>query len=95
MCVCSHDNSNLSTFFFTPPVPSFGEISNSTIFGDVKYLVLGYVVMFIYIQMMLGRCNMVEHRVSVRPGITLRCAAVGGGGGGSLATRCSVPLRLG
>ncbi|XP_043207337.1 protein patched homolog 3-like [Amphibalanus amphitrite] len=41
---------------------SFGEISNSTIFGDVKYLVLGYVVMFIYIQLMLGRCNMVEHR---------------------------------
>ncbi|XP_037081976.1 NPC intracellular cholesterol transporter 1-like [Pollicipes pollicipes] len=41
---------------------SFGEISSSAIFGDVKYLVFGYMVMFMYIQLMLGRCNMVEHR---------------------------------
>ncbi|XP_068236548.1 patched domain-containing protein 3-like [Palaemon carinicauda] len=41
---------------------SFGEISSDTIFGDVIYLVFGEATLFIYVQLMLGKFNMVENR---------------------------------
>ncbi|XP_066939871.1 patched domain-containing protein 3-like isoform X1 [Macrobrachium rosenbergii] len=41
---------------------SFGEISGDTIFGDVIYLVFGEATLFIYVQLMLGKFNMVENR---------------------------------
>ncbi|XP_064104721.1 NPC intracellular cholesterol transporter 1-like [Macrobrachium nipponense] len=41
---------------------SFGEISSDTIMGDVLYLAVGSVVLFIYVQVMLGSFNMVEGR---------------------------------
>ncbi|XP_071520862.1 patched domain-containing protein 3-like [Panulirus ornatus] len=41
---------------------SFSEISGNTVLGDVSLLVLGNVVLFIYVQLMLGKFNMVENR---------------------------------
>ncbi|KAG0721720.1 NPC intracellular cholesterol transporter 1 [Chionoecetes opilio] len=41
---------------------SFGEISEKTIFGDVFFLVCGNVILFMYVQLMLGKFNMVENR---------------------------------
>lgn len=41
---------------------SFSEISENTIFGDVFYLALGNAILFIYVQLMLGKFNMVENR---------------------------------
>ncbi|XP_069941812.1 NPC intracellular cholesterol transporter 1-like [Cherax quadricarinatus] len=41
---------------------SFGEISGDTILGDVTFLILGNVTLFVYVQLMLGKFNMVENR---------------------------------
>ncbi|KAK4302905.1 hypothetical protein Pmani_025047 [Petrolisthes manimaculis] len=41
---------------------SFGMISGDTIIGDAQYLAVGFGVVFIYIQVMLGKFNMVEQR---------------------------------
>ncbi|XP_042884344.1 protein patched homolog 2-like isoform X2 [Penaeus japonicus] len=41
---------------------SFGEISGETILGDVAFLVIGNIVLFVYVQLMLGKFNMVETR---------------------------------
>lgn len=41
---------------------SFGMISEDTILGDVKFLAIGFGVVFIYIQIMLGKFNLVEQR---------------------------------
>ena len=42
---------------------SFGDIASSTIWGDVSNLILGFSIVFIYVNFMLGKFNMVEHRV--------------------------------
>lgn len=41
---------------------SFGEISGETILGDVAFLVIGDIILFVYVQLMLGKFNMVETR---------------------------------
>lgn len=41
---------------------SFGMISGDTIIGDAQYLGVGFLVVFIYVQVMLGKFNMVEQR---------------------------------
>lgn len=41
---------------------SFGEISGETILGDVAFLVIGNIILFVYVQLMLGKFNMVETR---------------------------------
>ena len=41
---------------------SFGMISGDTIMGDAQYLGVGFMVVFLYIQVMLGRFNLVEQR---------------------------------
>ena len=41
---------------------SFSAISAQAIMGDVGYLVLGYMVVFLYVQVMLGKFNIVETR---------------------------------
>ncbi|KAG7164111.1 NPC1-like intracellular cholesterol transporter 1-like, partial [Homarus americanus] len=41
---------------------SFGEISGETILGDVAFLVVGMILLFVYVQLMLGKFNMVENR---------------------------------
>ncbi|XP_053626283.1 patched domain-containing protein 3-like isoform X3 [Cherax quadricarinatus] len=41
---------------------SFGMISEDTIIGDIQFLAVGFGVVFIYIQIMLGKFNMVEQR---------------------------------
>lgn len=43
---------------------SFGDISGATILGDVRLLTAGVIVVFMYVQLMLGKFNMVEQRVS-------------------------------
>lgn len=43
---------------------SFGDISGATILGDVNLLTVGVGVLFVYVQLMLGKFNMVEQRVS-------------------------------
>ena len=43
---------------------SFGDIASSTIWGDVSNLILGFSIVFIYVNFMLGKFNMVEQRVS-------------------------------
>ena len=44
---------------------SFGDIASSTIWGDVSNLILGFSIVFIYVNLMLGKFNMVEQRVRV------------------------------
>jgi len=41
---------------------SFGDIASSTIWGDVTNLILGFSIVFIYVNFMLGKFNMVEQR---------------------------------
>ena len=41
---------------------SFGDIAGSTILGDLKGLAIGYMILMIYVQIMLGRFNCVEQR---------------------------------
>jgi len=41
---------------------SFGDISGATILGDVNLLTAGVIVVFLYVQLMLGKFNMVEQR---------------------------------
>ena len=41
---------------------SFGDIAGSTILGDLKGLVIGYMILFVYVQIMLGRFNCIEQR---------------------------------
>ena len=44
---------------------SFGEIASGTIWGDTNNLILGFSIVFIYVNFMLGKFNMVEQRVSL------------------------------
>ncbi|XP_042862296.1 protein patched homolog 3-like isoform X2 [Penaeus japonicus] len=41
---------------------SFGMIAGDTIIGDVQYLAVGFGIVFIYVQIMLGKFNLVEQR---------------------------------
>eukprot|EP00092_Neocalanus_flemingeri_P008175 GFUD01008815.1.p1 GENE.GFUD01008815.1~~GFUD01008815.1.p1 ORF type:complete len:989 (+),score=163.46 GFUD01008815.1:223-3189(+) len=41
---------------------SFGDIASGTIWGDVKNLILGFSIVFIYVNIMLGKFNHVEQR---------------------------------
>ena len=43
---------------------SFGEIASGTIWGDTNNLILGFSIVFIYVNFMLGKFNHVEQRVS-------------------------------
>ena len=43
-------------------VRSFGDVAGSTIRGDMKSLIIGYVLLFIYVQVMLGKLNCIEQR---------------------------------
>lgn len=51
-------------WFIIVVVFSFGDISGATILGDVRLLTAGVIVVFMYVQLMLGKFNMVEQRVS-------------------------------
>ena len=42
---------------------SFGEISNAMIYADMNIIILGFSIIFMYVQIMLGRFNMVENRM--------------------------------
>ena len=42
---------------------SFLEITNQTIEGDVYFLFIGYMLLFSFVQVMLGRFNFIETRV--------------------------------
>ncbi|KAF2346973.1 Protein patched/dispatched [Trinorchestia longiramus] len=50
-----------SKFYFMS-AGSFGKISKESIEGDLGLLIVGYVVVFIYIQIMLGKFNGIETR---------------------------------
>ena len=41
---------------------SFGDIASSTILGDVSVMAIGYMIVFVYVNLMLGRFNMLEQR---------------------------------
>ena len=41
---------------------SFGDIAGETILGDVYSMVIGYMILTVYVQVMLGRFNCVENR---------------------------------
>ncbi|XP_071523040.1 patched domain-containing protein 3-like isoform X2 [Panulirus ornatus] len=49
-------------YLYLMAASSFGMISEDTILGDVKFLAIGFGVVFIYIQIMLGKFNLVEQR---------------------------------
>jgi len=40
------------------------QISEATLFDDSLILAMGFVIMFCYVGLMLGRFNMIEQRVS-------------------------------
>ncbi|KAK3894018.1 hypothetical protein Pcinc_002205 [Petrolisthes cinctipes] len=48
--------------FYLMAASSFGTVSGDSIRGDVQYLSLGFGVVFVYVVVMLGRCNAVESR---------------------------------
>ncbi|KAK7067473.1 hypothetical protein SK128_020367, partial [Halocaridina rubra] len=50
----------LTTYFQSQR--SFGEIAGETIVGDVFFLAVGCLILFIYVTVMLGKFNMVETR---------------------------------
>jgi len=59
----------LNTSFYPPGLESapnvarsFGDIAGSTILGDIGFFGAGYVLMFCYASVMLGRVNCLEHR---------------------------------
>ena len=43
---------------------SYGDISTKAIWDDVTYMIFGYSVLYIFVQIMMGRFNRVEQRVS-------------------------------
>ena len=45
---------------------SFGEIASGTIWGDTNNLILGFSIVFIYVNFMLGKFNHVEQRVKAK-----------------------------
>lgn len=44
---------------------SFGDISGETIGNDAQKLSIGFIIMFLFVQLMLGKFNLVEQRVSL------------------------------
>lgn len=42
---------------------SFGDVYKLTMYNDMKIVVVGYGIMFLYVAIMLGRFNMIEQRV--------------------------------
>ena len=44
---------------------SYGDISTKAIWDDVTYMIFGYSVLYIFVQIMMGRFNRVEQRVSL------------------------------
>jgi len=59
----------LNTSFYPPGLESapnvarsFGDIAGSTILGDIGFFGAGYVLMFCYASVMMGRVNCLEHR---------------------------------
>ena len=42
---------------------SFGDIAAATILGDVTSLVIGFMILFTFVNLMLGKFNLVEQRV--------------------------------
>ena len=42
---------------------SFGDVSTQTIWSDVNYLTIGFILVYIFVQVMMGRFNRVEQRV--------------------------------
>ncbi|XP_059488991.1 protein patched homolog 2-like [Neocloeon triangulifer] len=53
-------NGTITTFTFAGR--SFGDISGKTIQNDAQKLSVGFIIMFLYVQLMLGRFNLVEQR---------------------------------
>ena len=53
---------HLKTKLYFMSSHSFGKISKETIQGDIGFLGLGYTIVFIYVQVMLGKFNWVESR---------------------------------
>jgi hypothetical protein len=45
---------------------SFSDIASGAIWGDANNLILGFSIVFIYVNLMLGKFNMVEQRVRRR-----------------------------
>ena len=43
---------------------SYGDISTNAIWDDANYMIFGYSVLYIFVQIMMGRFNRVEQRVS-------------------------------
>ena len=66
--MCPRSNFGLGRFMYFPPQInaifcfSFSDISASAIFFDGVKMVSGYLLMFIYTVLMLGRVNWIEHR---------------------------------
>ncbi|CAL4069058.1 unnamed protein product [Meganyctiphanes norvegica] len=48
--------------FYGQAASSFGKVSKENIYGDVKWLALGFSLMFAFVNMTLGRRNQVEQR---------------------------------
>ncbi|CAB3372797.1 Hypothetical predicted protein [Cloeon dipterum] len=55
-------NRNGSITIYTFSGRSFGDVSGTAIKNDAKKLSIGFIIMFIYVQLMLGRFNLVEQR---------------------------------
>ena len=55
--------SNSSLHLYPNVQRSFGDIGGKTILGDVAQLGIGYLIVFVYVMVMLGRFNCVEQRV--------------------------------
>ena len=50
---------------------SYGDISTKAIWDDVTYMIFGYSVLYIFVQIMMGWFNRVEQRVSTDQNIIM------------------------
>ncbi|XP_071537135.1 NPC intracellular cholesterol transporter 1 homolog 1b-like [Panulirus ornatus] len=60
--ICNYTGQSEGLGVFLKAQRSFGEISGETIMGDVSFLTVGIMILFVYVQLMLGKFNVVENR---------------------------------
>ncbi|RXG52107.1 Patched domain-containing protein 3 [Armadillidium vulgare] len=75
---------------FLMTMSSFGMISDSTIQGDAQFLGVGCFIVFLYIQVMLGKFNLVEQR-PVLSGLGLSCVGLAAGVSYGLCSAAGIP----
>ena len=83
----SHRLNGVNIYIFTPE--SFSKVSDKAIRHDMLYLIVGYSIVFLFVQIMLGKFNLVETRplLSVLGIVTVQLAVLVSYGVASLLSK--------